>query len=215
MCRKAAVNEAKPRDNESEVLPSMKQRSTDDKPDGLPSKLRSTDNKPDGQPSMKPGSTDSKPEAQPSMKLESTYNIPDRLPSMMSILSHGAAASFTIEAAVVVPVSFIAIAGMISVGLWMHDIVIGNMTANEAAELYNYMSEDEADTDMLRSYGETRLGAVLSEMDYEFDIEGSDDGSRVYIGSDNSRREYELKSSEPEKLMRQLTLIEMFAEKQE
>lgn len=121
-------------------------------------------------------------------------------------------ASFTIEAAVVVPIVLFALAGMISLGLWMHDIVIGNMTANETAELYSYRLEDEADSRELEQYGGTRLGSVLSDMSYSISIDRYGDGSRVQLSTDKSDREYELNISRPEKLMRQLTIIEELVE---
>lgn len=132
--------------------------------------------------------------------------------STRKLLSSCAGASFTIEAAVVVPIVLFALAGMISLGLWMHDIVIGNMTANETAELYSYRLEDEADSRELEQYGETRLGSVLSDMSYSISIDRYGDGSRVQLSTDKSDREYELNISRPEKLMRQLTIIEELVE---
>ena len=63
----------------------------------------------------------------------------------------------TIEASLVMPIVLISIAAMIVAGFKLHDIVIGNMTANEAAELYNHLPEEAMDAATIESYGEARL----------------------------------------------------------
>lgn len=120
------------------------------------------------------------------------------------------AASMTIEAAVVVPISLIAIVAVTIAGFKLHDIVIGNMTANEAAELYNHLPEDMKEDTYIESYGESRLEAVLSGMGYSLDIEDYRDGSRVHLSTADGERVYEDAGSRPEKLMRKLTLIDAF-----
>ena len=122
------------------------------------------------------------------------------------------AASMTIEAAVVVPISLIAIVAVTLAGFKLHDIVIGNMTANEAAELYNHLPEDMKDESDIESYGENRLKAVLSGMGYSLDIEDYRDGSRVRLSTADGERLYEDAGSRPEKLMRKLTLIDAFTD---
>lgn len=117
----------------------------------------------------------------------------------------------TIEAAVIVPVALIAILSMTVMGLKLHDKVIGNMTANEAAELYNHLPEDIRDADNIEGYGETRLQSVLSGMNYTLDIEAYKEGSRVHLGSGTDERIYEDAGSRPEKLMRKLTLTDAFS----
>ncbi len=117
-------------------------------------------------------------------------------------------ASMTVEASIVVPISLIAIAGMISFGFKLHDYVIGNMTANEAAELYNHLPEDKKEAADIERYGDARLQAVLSGMGYSIEIEDYKDGSRVQLSSENGEREYEDGGSRPEKLMRRLTLAD-------
>lgn len=119
-------------------------------------------------------------------------------------------AVMTIEAAVIVPTALIAILSLTMLGLKLHDIVIGNMTANEAAELYNYLPEDIRDAGNIESYGETRLQSVLSGMNYTLDIEEYKEGSRVHLGSESNERIYEDAGSRPEKLMRKLTLTDAF-----
>ena len=119
-------------------------------------------------------------------------------------------ASMTAEAAFVVPISLIVILTAAMFGFKLHDTVIGNMTANEAAELYNYMPRDSADDAVIEQYGEARLGNVLSDMSYSVDIEAKGDGSRVSLISDGKKRVYEAAWTRPENLMRKLTLIDAF-----
>ena len=74
-------------------------------------------------------------------------------------------ASLTVEAAYIVPIALISITAVIVFGFKLHDTVVGNMTANEAAELYNYMPEDKADEAAVSQDGEARLKAVRSEIE--------------------------------------------------
>ncbi len=119
-------------------------------------------------------------------------------------------AVMTLEAAVIVPVTLIAVLSMTALGLKLHDIVIGNMTANEASELYNHLPDDIRDVDTIESYGESRLGNVLTDMKYSLDIEEYKEGSRVHLLSEGGERVYEDAGSRPEKLMRKLTLTDAF-----
>ena len=121
-------------------------------------------------------------------------------------------ASMTIEAAFVVPISIIAILAVTMFGFKLHDVVIGNMAANEAAELYNYLPRDRADDVTIEQYGEARLGNVLSDMKYSVDVEAKGDGSRVSLISDGNKRVYEAAWTRAEKLMRKLTLADAFTE---
>ena len=52
-----------------------------------------------------------------------------------------AEASFTLEAALVMPVVLFCIVSMIIYGFGLHDIVVCNAAANEAAELMSHMSD--------------------------------------------------------------------------
>jgi len=121
--------------------------------------------------------------------------------------------SMTIEASLVMPVVLISIVAMIVAGFKLHDIVIGNMTANEAAELYNHLPEEAMDAAAIESYGEARLANTLSGMGYSINIEEYKEGSRVRLSTEKDERVYEDAGSRPEKLMRKLTLVDAFADK--
>ena len=123
--------------------------------------------------------------------------------------------SMTIEASLIMPVVFISIVAMIAAGFKLHDIVIGNMTANEAAELYNHLPEEAMDAAAIESYGEARLAKTLSGMGYSVNIEEYKEGSRVRVSTEKDERVYEDAGSRPEKLMRKLTLIDVLADKKQ
>ena len=116
-------------------------------------------------------------------------------------------ASYTIEAALVMPIALMAIVLMIGAGFELHDIVLGNLTANEAAELYGHLPEN-GDGQTIENYGAERLRSVLSDMEYSLNIEAYREGSRVELSDGTDTREYEDPGSRPEKLMRQLTLLD-------
>ena len=129
-----------------------------------------------------------------------------------SISFHGLRASFTVEASLVMPVILFSIVFLIMAGFELHDIVLGNLVANEAAELYGHLP-GEKDEVLLEDYGNQRLGAVLSQIRYSLELEQYKDGSRVRLDFGEGTRVYEDEGSRPEKLMRKLTLVEELIEK--
>ncbi|MDO4961284.1 MAG: hypothetical protein Q4E57_05450 [Eubacteriales bacterium] len=118
-------------------------------------------------------------------------------------------ASFTIEASLVMPIALFSIALIISAGFRLHDIVIGNLVVNEAAELYGHLPEN-GDGGSIEAYGNSRLMNVLADTNYSMTIEDYKEGCRVELSFDGGGREYEDAGSRPEKMMRKLTLIEAF-----
>ena len=120
-------------------------------------------------------------------------------------------ASYTVEAALVMPVVLLSVVLVIGAGFTLHDIVLGNLTANETAELYGHLPED-GDTQAIESYGNTRLSALLSGLGCSLEIEEFRDGSRAVLSFEDGSREYEDGGSRPEKLMRRLTLLDALKE---
>ena len=93
----------------------------------------------------------------------------------------------------------------------LHDIVIGNLTVNEAAELYGHLPEN-GDRERIEQYGNERLKTVLSDIGYTMKIEEYRDGSRVELEFADGQREFEDSGSRPEKMMRAMTLLDAFTE---
>lgn len=118
-------------------------------------------------------------------------------------------ASFTIEAALVMPVVLFSVLLLITAGFELHDIVLGNLTVNEAAELYGHLPEN-GDRERIEQYGNERLKSVLSDIGYTMTIEEYRDGSRVELEFADGAREFEDGGSRPEKMMRSLTLLDTF-----
>ena len=121
------------------------------------------------------------------------------------------AASFTIEAALVMPVVLFSVLLLIMAAFELHDIVIGNLTVNEAAELYGHLPEN-GDRERIEQYGNERLKTVLSDIGYTMKIEEYRDGSRVELEFADGQREFEDSGSRPEKMMRAMTLLDAFTE---
>lgn len=120
-------------------------------------------------------------------------------------------AGFTVEAAVVMPVAIIAIAGMILFGYKLHDIVTANITANEAAELYSHLPEGGT-AEAIYEYGNTRLSSLFSGRRYEISIDAAREGSVVTVSGEEGIRTYEDSGFAPQSFMRKMTLLEKAAE---
>ncbi len=118
----------------------------------------------------------------------------------------GLEASFTIEAAVVMPVVIISLAGIILFGYKLHDIVTANITANETAELYGHFLQKD-DAGELYEYGNKRLAGLFSGRKYEINIEEKENGSIVTIDGKEGRRIYEDAGFSPQKFMRKITAL--------
>ena len=118
-----------------------------------------------------------------------------------------AEASFTLEAALVMPVVLFCIVSMIIYGFGLHDIVVCNAAANEAAELMSHMSDAQG-RDGIEDYINRKTGN-LQAGEYRLSVEEYKDGSRISVFSDKGEREYEDEGMRPEKLMRKLTVLEM------
>ena len=116
-------------------------------------------------------------------------------------------ASFTIEAAVVMPVIIVSLAGMILFGYKLHDIVTANITANETAELYGHLLQKD-DAEDVHEYGNKRLSGLFSGRKYEINIEDTGDGSTVTLSGGEEKRIYEDSGFSPQKFMRKITALE-------
>lgn len=118
-----------------------------------------------------------------------------------------AAAGFTVEAALVMPVVLFCVVSMIIYGFELHDIVVCNSAANEAAELMSHMSDAQG-RDGIEEYINRKTGK-LQAGEYKISVDEYKDGSRVSVFSDRGDREYEDEGMIPEKFMRKLTVLEM------
>ncbi len=116
-------------------------------------------------------------------------------------------ASYTVEAALVMPVVLASIALLITAGFRLHDLVLANFVADEVVELYGHLPED-GDTEAVEAYGNSRLSAVLSDTRYLVTVEEYLDGARAELTFAEGSREYQDAGSRPEKLMRSLTLLD-------
>lgn len=116
-------------------------------------------------------------------------------------------ASFTVEAAVVMPVIIISLVGIILFGYKLHDIVTANITANEMAELYGHSTGND-NAERIYEYGNTRLSGLFSGRKYEIEIDKSGDGSIVTVKGSEGRRTFEDAGFQPQKFMRKMTILE-------
>ena len=116
-------------------------------------------------------------------------------------------ASYTIEAAAVMPLVLLILASMIACGFAMHDTVVTNFTVNEVAELYGHLPEG-SDMEELSEYGNERLTALLSDTEYTINIESYKDGSKTTVTGDGTSRYHTDSGFHPETLMRKITVIE-------
>lgn len=116
-------------------------------------------------------------------------------------------ASFTIEAAVAVPLLFISIVFLINMCIKMHDIAVSNSVANEAAELSSHLP-DSMDISEIECYGNTRLGMMFSGERHELRLIDGGSDKTAAIDAVGGSRSYEERNFEPEKLMRQITILE-------
>ena len=118
--------------------------------------------------------------------------------------------SFTVEAALVMPVVLIAMAISIRYGLILHDEAIGNAALNEAIEIYGHFN---------RSYGgdgelyaeeaaSMRLSSMLSQKSMGADIEESGDGCTGSITGVNYEKTITDNGFKPEQTMRRITLLD-------
>ena len=117
------------------------------------------------------------------------------------------AASFTIEAALIMPIVLFVLASMIALGFALHDTALSNFTANEASELFSHLPEDE-DTDTITVYSNERLEAILSGAELEISIEEYKDGSISTIKGAGRDRSFTDNGFRPESFMRKITVIE-------
>ena len=96
-----------------------------------------------------------------------------------------AAAGFTVEAALVMPVVLFCVVLMIIYGFELHDIVVCNSAANEAAELMSHMSDAQG-RDGIEEYINRKTGK-LQAGEYRISVDEYKDGSRVSVFSDRRR----------------------------
>lgn len=122
-------------------------------------------------------------------------------------------ASFTVEAAIVMPIVFITIATLIRADIRLHDMAVGSLAANEAAEIYEKMTED-MDAEYVEEYENERLGSLFSGNGYSLDLEENGEGSSVTVFVGDTELKYTGNAYRPEKLMRKLTIIEEVADDQ-
>ncbi len=115
--------------------------------------------------------------------------------------------SFTIEAAIVMPIVFIVIVEMIKADIRLHDIAVGNFAANEAAEIYG-IRDGRMTADEVEEYENERLNGLFSGEEYVISITENGDGSSVSIKGENMLRTYTDKGYRPENWMRKLTILE-------
>lgn len=128
------------------------------------------------------------------------------------IISRYASAGFTVEAALIMPVVLFCIVSMIVFGFRVHDIVVCNAAANEAAELWSHMSESQG-REHIEEYINEKTDEMLAGR-YSITLEEYKDGSRAEVIDDGGDREYEDEGMRPEKLMRKLTVLEMLFEEE-
>lgn len=122
-------------------------------------------------------------------------------------------ASFTVEAAIVMPIVFITIALLIRADIRLHDMAVGGLAANEAAEIYEKRTED-MDAEYVEEYENERLSGLFSENGYRLKLEEDGEGSCVTVSIGDAELKYTGNAYRPEKLMRKLTIIEEVADDQ-
>ena len=122
-------------------------------------------------------------------------------------------ASFTVEAAIVMPIVFITIALLIRADIRLHDMAVGGLAANEVAEIYEKRTE-EMDAEYVEEYENERLRGLFSEKGYRLKLEEDGEGSCVTVSIGDAELKYTGNAYRPEKLMRKLTIIEEVADDQ-
>ncbi len=118
-------------------------------------------------------------------------------------------AGLTIEAAYTVSLVLLILGVWIRLAFINHDRALGNAVINEAVELYGH--EDEKDTERLHRYAKERLSGLLSQREAEISITEYRDGSRGSIAMNGYEFVLSDKGFKPQKIMRQMTLIEGIA----
>lgn len=118
-------------------------------------------------------------------------------------------AGLTIEAAYTVSLVLLILGVWIRLIFINHDRALANAVINEAMELYGH--EDEKDMERLGLYADERLSGLLSQREADVSITEYRDGSRGRIAMSGYEGVLSDKGFEPQKIMRQLTLIEGIA----
>lgn len=119
-------------------------------------------------------------------------------------------ASFTIEAAAVMPIVLIVLVSMILMGYKMHDIFYSNVSANIAVEIYEHLSENGTeDIDSVAASENNRLDLLFSGRDYSLSMEEmGENGGSATVSGDGSTRTYEDWGFRPENTLRTVTVVE-------
>lgn len=121
-------------------------------------------------------------------------------------------ASFTIEAAAVMPIVLSALVSMILAGYRMHDILYANISANQAVEIYGHLPEGSRDIDTVSAEENSRLDLLFSGREYTLSMqENGENGASATITADGESRTYEDNGFRPEKTIRAITIIEEIA----
>ena len=111
------------------------------------------------------------------------------------------------------PIVFITIALLIRADIRLHDMAVGGLAANEAAEIYEKRTED-MDAEYVEEYENERLRGLFSEKGYRLKLEEDGEGSSVTVSVGDAELKYTGNAYMPEKLMRKLTIIEEVADDQ-
>lgn len=120
-----------------------------------------------------------------------------------------AKASFTIEAAAVMPIVLFSIVAMILACYKAHDILFANLSANEAVEVYGHLPEITGeDTDSVSAAINNSLSTLFSGREYTISLEENGDGASATILGEGDNRTFEDSGFRPEKTLRSVTLIE-------
>ena len=122
------------------------------------------------------------------------------------MLRRGLRASMTVEAAVVLPVVFFALAVCIRYTFLLHDRFLGNAVLNEVMEQYGHRTEEEAEP--AAAYAEARLDHMLSRRRLDISVEGSGAGSEGSVSDGSMVIRMEDRGFAPEALMRRMTLCD-------
>lgn len=125
-------------------------------------------------------------------------------------LRHRLKASFTIEAAFVMPIVMLVLVTMICISFDVHDLVCIDMTANETAELYSHLPGDRNEK-QIAAYGNERLKSIFSRSNIELTIRDKWIGTTDVILSANGVERvfhYSETFDHPQTIMRSSTIIE-------
>lgn len=118
-------------------------------------------------------------------------------------------ASFTVEAAAVMPIVLFAIIAMILAGYRAHDIFFTNLIANEALERYGHLPENGIeDADSISAAENDSLRSLFSGSKYTLSLEENGDGAMATVEGEDESRSYEDNGFRPEKILRSVTVIE-------